>query len=219
MNRKEFIKKGGIICCAAASSFGKLISQAGIEKNNENDHPPRSLSEDLNRRITEGAKSPEWHKADKGRHWIQSMMNHLDQYIDIETKKKLLSACGRSCYINALGVADTSYTNQLDLEQFLKAIEKQGFKVERKEDRTIIYYGWGTKQNPWGLSMKEGFCMCPIFESDTSGVSPSFCDCSAGYVREGMERFSGRKVDKIEVLESILRGGKDCRFRLEILNC
>jgi hypothetical protein len=218
MNRKQFIKNSGVICCAAASNFGLVFK--GLEEGNmKAQETSKSLGKDLDERITEGAKSPEWHKADKGRHWIQSMMNHIDQYLDVETRKKLLTACGRSCYINALGVADKSHRTQLDLEQFLQAIEKQGFKVERKDDRTIIYYGWGAKQNPWGLSMKEGFCMCPIFESDTSGVSPSFCDCSTGYVMEGIERYSGKKVHKIEVIESILRGGKDCRFRLEILNC
>jgi hypothetical protein len=216
MNRKQFLKRSGIICCAAASGLGTVLGDIGEECGSGQERS-RSLSQDLNDRITEGAKSPEWNKADKARHWITSMVRQMDRCLDGETKLNLLQTCGRSCYINALGVADKENRGKSDLDQFLQVIEKRGFKVERMKDRAIIHYSWGGKQNPWGLSMKEGFCMCPIFESDTKAVSPSFCHCSTGYVMEGFERYSGRKIHKIEVVESILRGGKDCKFRIEIL--
>lgn len=216
VDRKQFLKMGGIICCAAASNFGATLKGLAGDRGLEWESA-QSLSKDLHGRITEGARSPEWHKADKARHWIKSMVNQMDRYLNEETKFELLTASGRSCYINALGVADKERHEPVDLEQFLKAIENQGFKVERENDRVVVNYGWGAKQNPWGLSMKEGFCMCPIFESDTQDVSPNFCHCSTGYVMEAFERYTGRKVHRIEVLESILRGGKDCRFRIEIL--
>jgi predicted hydrocarbon binding protein len=217
MNRKDFLKNGGVTCCAAAIYFSTIFKGIASGKLSAQENV-KSLSGDLDKRITNGAKSPEWQKADKGRHWVKSMMDHIDEYVDEEMKQKLMFASGKSCFINAMGVADKKTISPLPFENFLQSIEKQGFKVEKGEKKIIIYYGWGSKQNPWGLSMKEGFCMCPIFESDTKGVSPSFCLCSTGYVKEALERYSGKKVHKIEVTESILRGGKDCKFRIEFLN-
>jgi predicted hydrocarbon binding protein len=62
--------------------------------------------------------------------------------------------------------------------------------------------------------MQEGYCMCPIVESGAPGMSKSYCNCSAGYVKEALERATGRIVLKAEVLESILQCGKDCRFKV-----
>jgi len=47
-------------------------------------------------------------------------------------------------------------------------------------------------------------------------MSKSYCDCSAGYVKEAFERATGKTVLKVKVLESILQGGKDCRFKMVV---
>ena len=209
MDRKQFMKQSllaGLGCCGAALGFG--LSQENPEKR------AVTLTEDLTRRIRDGAKSPDWRKMEEASMKFKAMMDHMDEILDEETKIKILNACGRSCFINAYGVADERKPTPERAEAYLKNLEKNGFEVRREKETTTVFYRWGIKQNPYGLSMQEGYCLCPIVESGAPGMSKSHCNCSAGYVKEALERATGKTVLKAEVLESILRGGKDCRFKI-----
>lgn len=68
-------------------------------------------------------------------------------------------------------------------------------------------------QNPKGLKVADGYCLCPIFEDAPKGVSPTYCQCSVGYVRAIVEQGLGKPA-KVELTESILRGEKGCHFTI-----
>jgi len=209
MNRKQFMKQtlqAALGCCGAAMAFGRDLRNAQDR--------PASLADDLTRRIRDGAKSPDWRKMEEATWKFKAMMEHLDAMLDEETKTKILNACGRSCFLNAYGVADDRKPSSARVEAFFKSLEKRGYEIRREPDTITIFYGWGSKQNPYGLSMQEGYCMCPIVESGVRGMPQSYCNCSAGYVKESIERATGKTVLKVDVLDSILRGGKDCRFKV-----
>lgn len=213
MDRKEFLKRSvqcSLTCCGALAGLGKALAATGSDRG-------AGLSADLGKRIVDGARSPDWRRAEKSLSWIRSMLQHLDEQVDEPTRVRLLNACGRSCFIFAQGVADDRPVPAEQTEGFFKALEKQGFKIERHPDVTVLEWGYHGEQSPQGLSLREGFCLCPIVEADLETISPSYCNCSAGYVKELIERESGCQVRRVEVLESIKRGGKDCRFRIEIL--
>ena len=209
MDRKQFMKRSllaGLGCCGAALGFGRYPENP--------EGQAVTLTEDLTRRIRDGAKSPDWRKMEEAAMKFKAMMDHMDEMLDEETKTKILNACGRSCFINAFGVADERKPTPEQGEAYLKNLEKNGFEVRREKETITVFYRWGSKQNPYGLSMQEGYCMCPIVESGAPGMSKSYCSCSAGYVKESLERATGKAVLKAEVLESILWGGKDCRFKI-----
>ena len=209
MDRKQFMKRSllaGLGCCGAALGFGRYPGNP--------EGQAVTLTEDLTRRIRDGAKSPDWRKMEEAAMKFKAMMEHMDEMLDEETKRKILNACGRSCFINAFGVADERKLTPEQGEAYLKNLEKSGIEVRRDGETITVFYRWGVKQNPYGLSMQEGYCMCPIVESGVSGMSKSYCNCSAGYVKEALERATGKTVLKAEVLESILQGGKDCRFKV-----
>jgi hypothetical protein len=222
MNRKQFLKealKGGVCGCAAALGFGHGLPAEGKNLLPESQaKAPQGLSQDLHHRMREGSRSPDWARIEKAESWVKFLMDNMDALLDEETRIKLLNACGRSCYFNAFGVADEKPRSPEFVEQYLQALEKGGFKVERGKDVTTIYYGWAGKQNPQGLSLREGYCMCPLVENEIPGLSPSYCNCSAGYVKEALGRTLGRKVKSVEILESVKRGGKDCRFKVVVQN-
>ena len=211
MNRKQFFKKSllaGFGCCGAAMGLAK---KPGI---GQGQAKAVSLMEDLTQRIRDGAKSPDWRKMEEALVKFRAMMDHMDAQLDQGTKIRILNACGRSCFINAFGVAAERRPSPQQAEAYLQALEQSGIEIHRQPGTVTIFYRWGAKQNPMGLSMKEGFCMCPIVESGAPGMPKSYCNCSAGYVKEGMERATGKSVLNVEVLESILQGGKDCRFKV-----
>ncbi len=214
MDRKEFLKNSFhncLACCGAIAGLSSALAGKGVDQ-------AGGLAADLKKRIVTGAESPDWRRAEKSLSWIKNILTHIDEQLDGPSREKLLNACGRSCYLYAEGVADDRPKSPEQKAGFLAYLEKSGFKIERKSDITVIHFGYRGEQNPQGLSLKEGYCLCPIVEKDLSGISPTYCNCSAGYVRELVERNSGLKVRSVEVLESIKRGGKDCRFRLELLN-
>jgi len=222
MDRKRFLKEAfltGACGCAAACGIRlglkaeekALLAEGGREA-------ARGLSRDLHRRMKEGSRSPDWARIEKAESWVKFLMDNMDALLDEKTKIKLMNACGRSCYLNAFGVAPEKKPSPEAAERYLQALEKAGFKVERGAESATITYGWGGKQNPQGLSLKEGFCMCPLVENEIPGLSPSYCNCSAGYVAESMERATGRKVKSVEILESVKRGGKDCRFKVVLMD-
>ena len=222
MDRKQFLKeafKTGVCGCAAAWGIGlglKAEGKAPLSQGQTGAVP--GLSYDLHRRMREGSRSPDWARIEKAESWIKYLMDNMDALLDEETKIKLMNACGRSCYLNAFGVASEKKPSPETYEGTLQALEKGGFRVERGSESTTIYYGWAGKQNPQGLSLKEGYCMCPLVENDMPGLSPTYCNCSAGYVAESIERATGRKVKSVEILESVKRGGKDCRFKVVLSN-
>lgn len=214
MNRKTFLKHsvcGCLGCCGLLAAVAAPLSaqeQVGGER----------LSDDLRRRMVSGAKAPDWRRLEKALFWIQNMLDQLDRQLDEATRIRLLEACGRSCFIYSRGVADERKPTPEAVEGFFRYVEKAGFPVKRNPDSIVIEFGYQGEQNPQGLSIKEGYCMCPIVETETPGLSPSYCHCSAGYVKELVERYTGMSARKAEILESVKRGGKDCRFRLELVD-
>jgi len=219
MNRKEFLKKSlqtGLCCCGAALGLGYSFRAEPGKAIVQN---PRQANggwiPELEKRMIKGAETPAWRKVEKSGQWIKSLMEHMDAMLSQELKVRLLQECGRSCFIRAFGVADANRP-ALEEKECLRFLESSGYKVQR-EGRVISFiYSWGRNhQNPQGLMLQDGYCMCPIVESGPPGLSPTYCYCSTGYVKEGFERRFGKAV-KVELLDSLKMGGKDCIFKLTI---
>ena len=219
MNRKQFLKKSlqaGLCCCGAALGFGHSF---GAEPGKAVLQNPSRADEgwipELEKRMIKGAETPAWRKVEKSGQWIRSLMEHMDAMLGQELKVRLMQECGRSCFIRAFGVADANRP-ALEEQECLRLLESSGFKVQREGHVISFIYSWGRKhQNPQGLMLQDGYCMCPIVESGPPGLSPTYCYCSTGYVKEGFERRFGKAV-KVELLDSLKMGGKDCIFKLTI---
>ena len=220
MDRKQFIKKSMqtcLFCCGAALSLGNsLQNKKGKSVSDTTSATDQQWIGDLEKRMIQGAETPGWRKAEKCEQWIKNLMDHLDALIDEKTRIQLMQACGHSCYIGAFGVAPEKKPTAEETRTFLDHIKKAGFDIRREGNTTTFIYRWGRDhQNPQGLIMKDGYCMCPLVESGPPGLSPTFCYCSTGYVRESFQR----KIDKpvhVALLDSLKRGGKDCIFKIII---
>ncbi len=67
-----------------------------------------------------------------------------------------------------------------------------------------------------GEAAPAGVCLCPAAEAQGADrISPTFCWCSVGYVKEMHDRVFGRPVD-VELLESVLMGHPRCKFRITL---
>ena len=160
------------------------------------------------------AKAPDGTPIDKrmafAQTYIKRFMDALDHECDEATRTRLMQANGRACY---LGAGFKPFPGGLDafIEQAKKWVGNNPPFIWREGD--IVYFNY--VQNPDGLKVKDGWCLCPLVEKGPEGLSGTYCECSVGYVTEMFRQFTGKPV-RVELLESLKRGGKGCRFKIHL---
>ena len=194
MNRKQFIKKifqAGMCGCGAAMGFGQSADQDWIK--------------DLEKRMIKGAETPSWAKVEKAEHWFKALMENMDALLDKETKIGLMQACGRACYIRAFGVAPEEKPSAEESERFLQSLKSRGYEVIQENGSTAVIYNWGRDhQNPWGLIMRDGYCMCPLVETGPPGLSPKSFQSSIWLNHVNGCQFPARPVVKAHLTASVV---------------
>jgi hypothetical protein len=213
MNRNKFLKTLaktgiGIGCCGpliAKNLFGQTAQDQDWIKNFDRD-------------LAESTKTPPWARIHKAELWIKDLMNNIDIHLDRDTRTKLMRANGRSCYLNTFGVADAEKPSQEAVDSYLKRLKDAGLEFKEDGEFTVFEYSWGKEhQNPQGMILGDGNCLCPVVENIKTGLSPTFCLCSAGYVSEIFSRAVGKNVE-VEIIETLKTGADDCRFKIKIPN-
>jgi hypothetical protein len=83
------------------------------------------------------------------------------------------------------------------------------------DGNTIVFEYVGSAET--GESSPAGICLCPTVEAQNAKtMSPSYCWCSVGYVKEMHERIFGRSLN-VELVRSVLRGDLRCQFRMTLV--
>jgi len=198
MNRKEFLKRSGQLCCASA--LLSLTDETVSAQDKPAETPP--LTTPLDKRVEQGQKV------------IRRLINQLDQNLDKATREKLMEDCGTACFLGAHGPAGPPPTPE-QVDKFMEAM-KQRFgpdAVQQIDGQTVVFFKYIS--NPRGLKVADGFCLCPILEDAPKGISPTYCHCSVGYVRQIFERRTGKQAT-VELTDSVLRGAKTCSFTVRL---
>jgi hypothetical protein len=144
--------------------------------------------------------------------WLKKFMGVLDENLDVPLRNKIMESNGKVCM--------TSYLKQsgqkiqpISFEEFAKRVSESENDGSISIEGRTIYYAY--MQNYQGKPAPEEFCLCPLVESKPAGLSPTYCQCSVGYVREYFTQILGQKVE-VTLQESVLRGGKRCRFKIAV---
>jgi hypothetical protein len=194
MNRKEFLVQltgYGTAAASVGSMFG-LAPCCGFAQTS----PPIQDGTPVDKRMAFAQT------------WTKRLMDNLDSEVDEPTRVRLMHANGRSCYRG-----NKQGTFQGGLDAFIEQIKKwagPGPSPIRQEGN-IVYLDY--VRNPAGLKVSDGWCLCPLVERGPEGLSGTFCECSVGYVTEMFTGVVGKPV-RVELLESLKRGGKGCRFKI-----
>jgi hypothetical protein len=196
MHRKEFLKRSVGACCGAG--LVSLVDQVSAQDKSAASPSPVS---DCSKRITSGQKV------------IRRFMNELDTSLEPAARARFMENCGRACFEGAHGKRPADPPKPENTARFLEGMKKylgeEG--VKREGDQMIVYFKYTA--NPQGLKVADGYCLCPILEDSPKDISPTYCLCSVGYVKEIFERQVGKPV-AVELLDSVLRGGKGCNFKV-----
>lgn len=201
IGRKEFLAtlgKGGAGLCACAAASGMRAAFAG----------QTASAKPGDKTAERAAKRMEFVDG-----WVQRFFEAMDKTLDEDSRRKLMMANGRSCFAAYAGPPKKQAAPDA-LERFTARIadgKVPGYSIEGK---VISYEFVGSAET--GQASPEGICLCPTAEAQKPGrVSATYCLCSVGYVREMHERALGRPVE-VELVDSVLRGGKRCKFRMTV---
>jgi len=201
MNRKEFLKKSTKlgVCCGAAALLpaGSLFGQE--QQAPAAAEPPRAPCE---KRVSQGQAV------------IKRIVAQMDAKLDHATARQIMETCGEICHNGAHGKPAEPPSPER-VKGFLGWITKNfgPEAIKYEGDETVILFKY--LQNPQGLKVADGYCLCPIMEDAPKDVSRTYCYCSVGYVREIFQQNLGKPA-KVELTNSVLWGGKSCDFTVRV---
>jgi len=196
MERRKFLGSMGI--CSLGAGLCSLLSLPSADQTQETN--TQLLGHSCQERI-------EFAEA-----WLKNFMRVLDEKVDEQTRSRIMEANGIACALNYLKSIGREI-KPVPFEEWVARVMKQGRSEAIQIEGNVIYYKY--LKNYQGLDAPEGFCLCPFVESKPEGLSSTYCHCSVGYIKELFGQTFGRPV-KVELLESVLRGGKRCEFKIEL---
>jgi hypothetical protein len=163
----------------------------------------------------EGSSSIVHAPAEEVAEWLKGAVDRLDTLVDEKTRIQIMETCGSNCAaVNRthIEMALTKRQQFETLDEFLEAEEKnpmQGTKLVRKG--SIVYQHYDPRST-FGQR-----CFCSLWRGirDDETVSPTWCQCSKGFVMNLWEAYCGRPV-KVELIESSISGATACTFAIHL---
>lgn len=147
--------------------------------------------------------------------WVKRFFEIIDSQMDEKTRNKLMQTNGAECARSAYG--ELTPDKPATIEEIDSKIsgwqQKLGKENIFRVNNNIFFNYVG---NPDGLKISDGYCLCPMIEDKPETLSPTYCQCSVGYVKYMFQRFITYKPVEVELLESLRSGGKACRFKVTL---
>lgn len=189
MNRKEFsetILKAGMCTCALM-----MFTSSGVATS----LTPRSSL----RQTTE----PPAEDVDFIANWLNDLMDTMESTLDRETQIKLIEGCGRGCFNRHQFKKEIAEEGKEDLEKLISAY-RRNFEIWKDGNAVHIRYGEVSKR-----------CYCPVANRRPAKDNDIFCECTRS-THQTIFETALRKPVKVEVAESLRRGGKTCHFVVHV---
>ncbi len=148
--------------------------------------------------------------------WVKEAIDRLDASATPGKCSQIMVACGHNCIAHNSRMAEAIKARRQKHsteENFLKAELKKPIKGTRLElqGKTLIQY-----YTPRTHSIPRR-CFCGLMFALPEGVntSPTYCQCSRGFVEKYWEGALGRPV-KVEAKETCMTGAKECKFIIHL---
>jgi len=131
--------------------------------------------------------------------WLTDLFAAIDSDLDQDTKVKLMAACGQGCFRRHAFKTAIAEQGKGDVTKLLDAYSKN-FEVWREGDRVHVRYGAEVKE-----------CYCPAARYHPIREHDMHCECTRA-THQAIFETALQKPVKVEVVESLRRGGKTCHF-------
>ena len=131
--------------------------------------------------------------------WLSDLLETMGTELDRETQVKLMEGCGRGCFHRFQFKQDIAQQGKGDLQKLIQAYKKN-FEIWQEGNLVHIRYG--------EVSSK---CYCPAANYRPAKPNDIHCECTRTTHQTIFETALGRPL-KVDVVESLRRGGKTCHF-------
>lgn len=131
--------------------------------------------------------------------WLNDLLDTMQAQLDEKTRIRLIEGCGRGCFLRHKFKQDIAEAGKGDADKLLAAY-KRNFEVWREGDLFHVRYG--------AVSSR---CYCPVAALVPAKPGDLHCECTRTTHQTIFETALGRPI-KVEILESLRRGGKTCHF-------
>ncbi|MBN2088818.1 hypothetical protein JW964_04360 [candidate division KSB1 bacterium] len=146
------------------------------------------------------AEKPEDRRQKFLQQWLKNLMENMGEQMDETTQIKLLEACGRDCAGSHAKQEAQKYAGNLD--GWLGTLKKWVGETNVKQDGNRIQVVYAK-------------CFCPLVQEAAPFANGTYCNCSRGWLLEVFETVVQKPVQVVKE-ETIIGGGKECRFKVVI---
>jgi predicted hydrocarbon binding protein len=140
------------------------------------------------------------------RKWVTTFLANVGDETDEETRKLLMEACGTACarYHGSVEIARAIGQESGSINEILE-------KLNQNRD---LWCGEWKKEGDVIFSICQS-CGCPLVLAELVELTPTFCECSRGWVKAVFDAALGKPVE-VELDQAIGRGDPVCKFVVEV---
>jgi hypothetical protein len=131
--------------------------------------------------------------------WLADLLDSIDKNLDRKTQEKIVGNCGVACFNRFQFKKDIAINGSGDLDKLIESYRKN-FEIWKDGDTVNIRYGEVSKN-----------CYCPAANYRTPKPDDIHCECTRNTHKAIFETALGRTF-KVDIAESLRRGGKTCHF-------
>jgi len=131
--------------------------------------------------------------------WLTDLLDAMEAELDEKTRIRLMESCGRGCFRRYQLKQDIVNQGRGNLEKLIQAYKKN-YEIWQEGKQVHIRYG----------AVSSG-CYCPAAKYRPAKAHDLHCECTRATHQTIFETALGRPF-KVEVVESLRRGGKTCHF-------
>lgn len=135
--------------------------------------------------------------------WLSDLLESMDKNLDRQTQEKIVAGCGVACFNRHQFKKDIAAAGSGDLEKLIEAYKKN-FEIWKEGNLVHIRYGEVSKQ-----------CYCPAANYRQPKPDDIHCECTRNTHKSVFEAALGRTF-RVDVAESLRRGGKTCHFIVHV---
>lgn len=163
------------------------------------------FSKDINDR-EESTKQEEDKKSPIEKEWIVSLLQSINSDLDKDSARKIIKETSVVHYKD-LKMDDLLAEYKNDLEKFIVFLQsKWEWKIDYDKKNKVLI-----------ADENKNFCVCPIIAHNKTINTSAICYCSEGFAEKMFSLVSGVPV-KAEVISSVRRGDKTCKYKIVFSN-
>jgi predicted hydrocarbon binding protein len=137
--------------------------------------------------------------------WIKKVIEVMSVELDDETRRRILEECGRDCLLPRVIIKLKEVWEETEyIDEWIEKIQTDEIWEAIVLEDGVVYVLYPE-------------CYCPILKDAPKylKIPDTYCECSVGWLKELFEGVFERDVE-IELISSIVRGDKECKFKVEL---